>query len=889
MINGLYKTKESSFFMEQEIIEHPPTDKVSPHEHEEKPNAFFMKLVSLVLNYPYLALGFTLMISLIAAFSTYTAIKVDNSLEMFTPPQSEATQSLKEYRRLFGRDDVFMVSAKGDIFSVEFLKKLKALENEVKLINVDLSSSPNDSELSVVKSPITASESELSKNEQSFDSALLDSALLDSDFNEGFELESDEWDASEGSVIEETTSLVSVRRTYNKEGALQVEPWFDPIPSQDELDRLKIEALQDPLLAERIVNQKADFTVLMIKVMLMSEDDMFKVFQVLKGIVKKYQSEDFKLKVTGTPAVNAALNEVVLNDLSKLLVLSGFAMTLALIYLFRSFFMVVGPIVVVSISVLWTMGFMALSGMTLNLLSSILPAFLLCVGLGDSIHLQSIYQGCRQENDDYRASIIKAAGLTGPPILFTSLTTMIGLFSFKFANVTAIQEMGMAGGVGVIFALLHSLITLPLFLLWQKGQGVVKEDKKALSASNTNNDDKIDFILNSLVGLSINTAGRRLVLSAGILLFLISLLGLSKLEVWHDDLATLPDDHPIKSAVLEVDQELGGVANVQIVIKAEELDRGVKNIEVLHALEKLSKHVLDYQTPQGERIVGHALSLTNVVKETRKALSDQANAYSLPDLSSKTQIQAQQEASQLLSLFELQSPEQLRTLSTIDLKASHLTLQVKWQEATSYAGLIEHINIGIHKYFEPLQKQGLELRPTGGVYLAYTIISSLLDDLIKSFSAAFLVITFLMVLMLKELKLGLLAMIPNLFPILLMIGTLGLIGIPLDLNNLLIASIALGIAVDDTIHLLHHFKASYVLHGDRELAIADSIKHAGRAMLSTSILLCIGFSMHMFASTAAVQRFGVIIGATVMVAFVVDLLICPAILRIAYPAHSTKV
>ena len=369
---------------------------------------------------------------------------------------------------------------------------------------------------------------------------------------------------------------------------------------------------------------------------------------------------------------------------------------------------------------------------------------------------------------------------------------------------------------------------------------------------------------------------------------MISLLGVSRLEVWHDDLATLPDNHPIKSAVLEVDHELGGVANVQIVVKADHLDRGIKDIEVLHALENLSQHILSYKTPQGEHIVGHALSLTNVVKETRKALVNQSDAYHIPSIRSQKKSEAQQEASQLISLFELQSPEQLRKLSTVDLKASHLTLQVKWQEATSYAGLIKHIEAGIKQYFEPLEKQKIELRPTGGVYLAYTIISSLLDDLIKSFSAAFLVITLLMILMLKELKLGLLAMIPNLFPILLMIGTLGLIGIPLDLNNLLIASIALGIAVDDTIHLLHHFKASYMIHFDRELAIADSIKHAGRAMLSTSILLCIGFSMHMFASTAAVQRFGVIIGATVMVAFVVDLLICPAILRLAYPANKVQ-
>merc|ERR1712100_727481 len=101
--------------------------------------------------------------------------------------------------------------------------------------------------------------------------------------------------------------------------------------------------------------------------------------------------------------------------------------------------------------------------MSLNLLSSILPAFLLCVGLGDSIHLQSIYQSCNRKGTPHQESIVLASGLTGPPVLFTSLTTMIGLFSFYFASVTAVKEMGIAGGIGVIFALLHSLITLPIF------------------------------------------------------------------------------------------------------------------------------------------------------------------------------------------------------------------------------------------------------------------------------------------------------------------------------------------------------------------------------------------------------------------------------------------
>jgi len=111
------------------------------------------------------------------------------------------------------------------------------------------------------------------------------------------------------------------------------------------------------------------------------------------------------------------------------------------------------------------------------------------------------------------------------------------------------------------------------------------------------------------------------------------------------------------------------------------------------------------------------------------------------------------------------------------------------------------------------------------------------------------------------------------------------LGVPLDLNNLLIASIALGIAVDDTIHFLHHFQSVYRNTGDRELAIEGAKVSAGRAMVSTSILLGAGFSVYLFASTEAVQRFGVIIALTLLTALVIDLILCPAILRLAYPSE----
>lgn len=883
---------------------HMPRRSVN-HTEGERPHPFFEGLAGWVINHTRLVLIFTISVTALAGWLAATQLKVNNSMEMFTPPDAEVIKTRDQYRDLFGRDDLFLISARGEVFSEGYLKKLRALEADISKLNLYLESvdaptstgdaSANQTE-AVTREHNTSGELEGLEGFSDLNSFDLGAELTEPVSTEGGVNQSESANsvspsAREGSIVEETTSLVSARRTAQSEGALKVKPWFDPIPAPDELQRLKPEALKDPLLARRLVNEDGTLSVMMVRVMIMSDDDMLLVFRALREITLKHQADDFALRVTGPPAITSALNEVVLADLSTLLVLSGLAMLLALIYLFRAVLMTIGPIVVVLISVVWTMGFMALTGMTLNLLSSILPAFLLCVGLGDSIHLQSIFNTCRKEGQSSRDAIIRASGLTGPPVLFTSLSTMIGLLSFQFASVTAIKDMGLAGGVGVMFALLHSLITLPIFLKWQGegGRGALRRDVQSRGEAARDGSpprDHIDQALGALVRASERSRGRALVLMGGLALAIIAGVGASRLEVWHDDLETLPHTSPIRVAVLEVDRELGGVASIQILIDAEALERGIKDIRLLHGIEKLSEHILAYRSPQGEAIVGHALSVTNIIKETRKALTDDATKYALPPIIGQDHEAAQREASQLLSLFEFQSPAQLRTLSTVDLKSSHLTLQIKWQEATSYAGLLAHIDAGVKEHLGAEVERGVQIKPTGGVYLAFTIVSSLLDDLLKSFGAAFIVITLLMVLMLRGLKLGMLAMIPNLFPILLMLGALGLIGIPLDLNNLLIASIALGIAVDDTIHLLHHFQASYLAHRDRERAIADAVTHAGRAMLSTSILLSVGFSVYLFASTDAVQRFGVIIALTVLVALFVDLIICPAILRVAYPQSS---
>jgi len=142
-----------------------------------------------------------------------------------------------------------------------------------------------------------------------------------------------------------------------------------------------------------------------------------------------------------------------------------------------------------------------------------------------------------------------------------------------------------------------------------------------------------------------------------------------------------------------------------------------------------------------------------------------------------------------------------------------------------------------------------------------------------------LIITIIMVILLRGPRLGLIAMVPNLLPIVVILGVMGFTKIPIDVNNLLIASISIGLAVDDTIHYLHHFRWAWVRTGDLEGSLNHAVTHTGRAIVSTTLILVLGFGAFMGAEMANVQRFGFLVSATAIFALLIDLIYAPALLR----------
>ena len=701
----------------------------------------------------------------------------------------------------------------------------------------------------------------------------------------------DGWgDEKGGSVVDEVISLINVRRTKADGDGIEVGKWFDPMPAEAEIAALKKLVLADRTLVGQVVSDGAKHSVLLIRTQFMSEEDNALVWKTLRDMGQRHETEDFKILVAGPPALGSALNDLMLTGFQRLMSLSLVLMFVLMVLLFRHPFGVIGPMGVVVMATLGTMGAMAAMDWPLTMLSLIVPSFLVCVGIGDSVHLQVVYRQERLAGLGNHEAIVRSMGTTGIPVLFTTLTTMIGLLSFQFAATDAIREMGTSGAMGVALALLHSLVYLPIILSFNT--------KSLLGARRF--EDKADFIERVLGWatrfskdegaphgcLDRKTTPRRFraVIVMG-LITMASVAGASQLRVYHNPVSWIPEGFPTRDAFDGLDEHLAGTASVSVMFDAKK-PGGIKSLELLKAMERFEEHIRRFEHPNfppGTRFIGSTMSLLDVVKETNRALhAGDEKFYRLPD--------TDRGVSDLMFMFENASPDQLKRLVTNDMRKTHMTLRVRWVDATSYGPLIEHIEVGVDKYFRAA-KIDADVITTGAVYSIFSVISMIVFDLLKSFGVAFVVITLLLIVMLRSLKLGLIGMVPNLLPIAAIMGVMGAMDIPIDMVNLLIASIAIGIAVDDTIHYLHHFHTHYQLNGKVQDAIQYTKMHSGRAMMSTSTILVIGFAVFLYSQMANVRRFGGLVSLTVIFALLIDIVFTPALLRVFYrdrtPADSS--
>lgn len=694
----------------------------------------------------------------------------------------------------------------------------------------------------------------------------------------------------------EVESLVNARETRGEDDTLVVGEFLEDWPeSEADLAGLKARALANPLYQNLILSADARLTTITIELetldQIVESQDAFSGFgdaaapeeaeaadaprvkskaelemeavQTVNAILARYDAADFKIYAGGAPILNDALMGSMVRDIILFTGLSVCVITLFLTIVFRRFVGVIIPLSVAILSLLATVSVMGAVGIPLMPISEVVPSFLLSVGVGGTVHLVVIFQQRLRAGASREDALAGALGHSGLPIVMTSLTTAGGLASFAAAELMPVYIFGIVAPLGIMLTLLLTLVLSPALLAilpWRLRTNEAGAEPASIRMLTKCGD--------------FATANAGWVLFGSFFLLVVAVVGVLRIEVSFNSLDWFAEDFPAKVATKKIDAELGGAMGMELLIETDE-ENGLHDPAVLRSIDRARQTLVGLQV--GEIVAGKSVSLVDVVKEIHQALNGgEAESYVIPD--------NRELISQELLLFENSGTDDLENLVDTGFSVARFSIRLPMADGSHYPAFGEEVR----RVFEVELDGAARTRATGLMVVMGRTFAATIETLFRSYGIALAVITPLMMLLLGSFRLGLIAMIPNLFPIILTLGLMGWVGIPLEMFSLLIGSVALGLAVDDTIHFMHGFRRVYARTGDVVVSVRETLRTTGQALLFTSIVLSLGFFIYVFSDLSNLSNFGILTAFAIAMAFLADVLLAPALMTVTAKFSSIK-
>jgi predicted RND superfamily exporter protein len=519
------------------------------------------------------------------------------------------------------------------------------------------------------------------------------------------------------------------------------------------------------------------------------------------------------------------------------------------------------PLTVVVLAVVATLGLMAALGRPLNFVSQIVPSFILAVGVGFAVHLLAIFFQRVDRGDATHAALDNALRHSGPAISMSSITTAGGMLSFAPSGLVPIRDVGLFVPFGVLVAATLSLVLIPAVL------ALVRVRPRRIA-------DNLDVLPTERILMACGRIGTRYpipVVLVSLLAFLVAAAGIPRITQSYDPLEWLPDDNKVRVASAFVDDVLGGASAMELIFDSG-VENGLHDPATLRRIDSIQRYVEDHPT---ETIsIRKTTSVADIAKEIHQALHEgRDDQYRIAD---DPRLVAQE-----LFLFENSGSDDLEDVVDSQFRLGRISLKGEHANGTEYLEYLDGIEAQLHEL-----SGGTKLIISGFYALSSHVAKLIVETAMRSYVMAFLLITPLMVLFIGSLRTGLISMAPNLMPIVIVMGVMGWSTAPLDIFTVLIAGIALGLVVDDTLHILHGFRRDYEESRDVEGATERTMQTTGRALLFTTVVLTCAFSIYGFASADTVVNFGLLTALAVFLAFLLDIFLTPALLALVYKERS---
>lgn len=562
---------------------------------------------------------------------------------------------------------------------------------------------------------------------------------------------------------------------------------------------------------------------------------------------------DLRLYQIGMPLVSEALANFTQKDFFRLPPLTFLLIAFILFYFFRKAQYALLPLASMGLALVWTFGFMTYLRIPLSMLTMIVPVFLIAVGTAYCLHIVSEYLTCQREATSPTEAVTRTYSNIALPTSLAVLTTAIGLGSLLVNRISAIQEFAIFSCFGIFSILIIVMTFLPAALSFIPLPA--KEPKKRSDAT-----PFFHRFIEKIIDLNLNH--QKIVLPVIGVVVLICLIGIFRIRVETNPVGYLRDGTQVKENFKDIYQTLSGSFPINIVMGQPEADY-FEDPQHLAEIARIQEFLV---TLPG---VDKTVSFADYLKLVNYILNHfEPKYYTLPEEGFEVRMLMNNYATilgeDMLTRFINPDFSKANILLLTHISSSKEFLQIR-EKTLAFAG--QHFS------------KDLNWEVTGLGMVIAASSHQLTIGQIKSLSITMILVFGIMFILFLSSKVGLIAIIPNIFPIIVNFGIMGWLGIELSMVTSLIASVAIGLAVDDTIHYLTRYNLEFRKDLDDERAIRDTLHHVGRPIVFTTITICVGFSVLSFSSFKPTAIFGVMMVITSLSALVGDLILLPSLIR----------
>ena len=657
--------------------------------------------------------------------------------------------------------------------------------------------------------------------------------------------------------VEEVISPINFASLRAEGGSISVQPiignQFDAHP--DSLAMYRAAMLADEGAVGFVINPEADAVALFLKLdpELNNYDDrqiiLTQIYDVLEVLGAQHE-----FHYSGFPYIRNAYVNLLRVETVRYVFLSSLVILLVLLWLFRSVRGVVLPLVTVYLGVSVTVAIQMLFRSPIDVLSSTIAAIILVVGVADSMHLLVKYFNGLGEGLSKREAIRKMVVRLGAATFLTSLTTAIGFGTLATSAVVPMMRFGLFTAVGVMVTFVISLVLITVVLLWTPEPTAKQIERLGRG--------RLDEWLRRLDGFVERRA--RAIVFAALVLTAVSVAAATQLQIntyINDEMGPKTD---VYQHLVWFESRLTTPWQFEVLLTGE--PDSFKDPARLRQAEAVASYL--GARPEVRRVV----SVTDFVKRLNQALHGDSAAYHRlpeePDL-----------AAQQLFLLELTDPDLLRRF--VDFDYGEVRVAALMNDIGS--ARMKGFRADLDEFLEHTLDDDLAVTQTGTITLAASLSDYLVESLLLSIGLAFLFISVLMAVLFRNAKLVLISLIPNVIPLIMVAGVMGVFGIDVSPGTAVIFSIAFGIAVDDTIHMLARIRQEMAAGLDLRDALRTSILGTGKAIILTSLVLLGGFGALMTSRFEGTATLGALVSLTVVLALLADLLLLPALLHVMKP------